>query len=605
MLARPRSGNSDTQAVVRECDRLWTVYRSLSTSRRQTLPASIKRQVLRRIVPPWQMVSRLAWQHDAKEDSAKEGPTGECSNVLGASAGTLRWEQRLALVMSDLGTAAITSTAEGDGPSLHDYNFVVHHFAALGHIAGCETLAREMAARGFPINIKTANCRLAAISRWLALQKPIDVVAGDLLARQTLGLVKKILAELRYADVPLRRLTVDHLFRIVVRLRKDFAPSLSMLDELFEEILERGYAVAATPLDIIGAPPVDTASESALPAVSMQTLNLILRDLGSRGLMWEMISAFSSLGECRPPIPWRLRVSDELDASVATGPSTLSEALLVEQEGPERLSFFGRTRRTADASSMDAEPSPALETSRAFHDYLSHIPLSSASFRQFSSPNNSFPPPFLLHSYHRPRQPGVNTETFTVLIHHIVARGDFQLALHALRSGIREARAVRTEWYAAYGHALRQSTSSATTDLRPLEAGKIHQQLLRPSVAIDPGWFKRVLRTAHTPNALAIVLRELRTAQECVDDELRLWTELRDTVLQDAFNSIPKLRVRRDPLAFDFTAFTRSIEEQSISTRSMIATTEARLQNSVARRMAFYAKRKQLRAEAAEVGQHN
>ncbi|KAF5370072.1 hypothetical protein D9758_001246 [Tetrapyrgos nigripes] len=211
--------------------------------------------------------------------------------------------------------------ASGMKPSIHDYNFVLEQFAAVGHHKGAMQVFEELTKHSIPQQRSFGFC-LQAIAHRLSIT--INPSKRPPLLVQARAMMSELMGNMQKYSVPFSNINLDFTMRIL-KETSDLAG--------FESLLKQGYGIdMAYPdrpaLELSGAPSVFGADSVPVEPVqfSVSTLNAVVDMYGSAGNISRMVQAFEVLAVPLPAAQQHFFSSfeDDDDFGVASKSSTAS-----------------------------------------------------------------------------------------------------------------------------------------------------------------------------------------------------------------------------------------------------------------------------------------
>jgi len=193
------------------------------------------------------------------------------------------YESRFQKIMQNI-------TDAGFNPSIEDYHFIMHQFAAAGHYAGIQKYKHHMGRMGLEPNRRTFGFLLQAIAHRISL--PPSGSERLIVIRKLVDITIQALREMidrRMAPSPMNFDLASRILSVVFDLQG------------LAELLRLGYGMDLYYLD---SPPIDAASvpttstskssSAALP-FSTSALNFLLETLGRWGQISKMMYVFETL----------------------------------------------------------------------------------------------------------------------------------------------------------------------------------------------------------------------------------------------------------------------------------------------------------------------
>lgn len=565
------------------CKDIWHIYHRISPSTRRSLHPTIQRMILRAVIPSY--ASRLAFKRKAQDP------------VRAFAAQSARYERRLQVVVADMirsswvdphaigGTDGTTKTdtVPVPAPSQDDYRYAMSILAHLGGTEACEAIWRELTNTlepNAPDRATLLSYRLRALKVWMTerldakdwtWRRPQMAQQAPLLRslrwradRETRNPVQYAIAVLwdilrEIGDgLPSASASTSSSSsfgskkaygELVVVLRRilDFLPeseasSRATLQKILQQALERGYGID---FRFLRQDPAAELSSPVLPPI----LDAVMYLMGSRGDVWRMTAMYESLTDYAGAAEGSsvsnnaARTAEEEDEIV----ETLSSALQAEAVSRESLDWLGRSR----AAGQDVVQT-TIDTQNATTSAIRSA--GDSGVRRYEDFIQSIAPPVIATTLLKadtvatsdddaPGIVAVQVDTISNMLRAARRSGNVELAVHLLRTVLRDASTSRNAWL---GRVMRLE---AITDEAP-EAQP--RWVTQRSLLVSASWFETVHLLARTqPHAtpVATLLRTMMDAEiQAIKEEYHLLTGTTD--MQESLDTLnPDAPIHRIPIA--------------------------------------------------------
>lgn len=403
------------------------------------------------------------------------------------------------------------------------------------------------------------------------------------------------------------------------------------LRKILQQALEKGFGI-----DFRFLRQDPTFADVHIPS---SVLDSVMYLMGSKGEVWRMLAMFESLtGEAPAGSSTSAKTGAGMMDDEDVG-ETLSSALAAEAASRSNLDWLGRVRESADLnesgpsraverdlprkshSSLTTERAhivahmitqaatePSLYAKRSFDDYL-------PSASSFSSPVDSTIANALSlgqssstgleddveSSRISTRLSPIRTGTITAMLDLVRKQGDIDLAVHLLRTTLREAASTRQAWLArVLAHDPDGDHNLSST-----------KWMTSRGLLVSRQWFESVHNLARTrPGAIwaADILRSLMDSEtRAIRDEYRLLTGLEiDEPIDEILPTAPILRLatppNRNPNAkvFDQVRHITQLKQTHGELVKLMATSEHQVERKRQLRALSNARRKERDTIAAQ-----
>lgn len=297
LLAKQRELTDSLRVKDPKPSRVWAYYLDLiDFMGHEQLPKEIHQAVLRKCIPP------IA---DIRFAISKPNRTWYNSTAPHS------YENRMRAVIRNIRVG-------GNVPDLEDYNFILEHFAVVGHYMGARQVLREMAFLGVEPRTRTFGLVLQALAHRFTF--PFAKDARSYLRDDVTRVCREVINSMGKNNIPFTSANMD----LALRILKETADV-----DGFQRLLKFGYGIDlsfpdSSPADVIGER-ADVLGDQGCQPLSTSSLNSIIDFLGSSGSISKMVTAFEVLLQPLPRENDPRSIFDEDDEEDVFPPSSSSQ----------------------------------------------------------------------------------------------------------------------------------------------------------------------------------------------------------------------------------------------------------------------------------------